>query len=198
MLLRLFSPAILPIILVGGIYSASPMVAAYKLHEAIRAGDVATVEQKVDWGSVRESLRGSLKERVADIKANASKQPTMFKRFKARLAGSVAPMFLGRVLDRQVTPATFVDYLAAKKKIDPWLTRMKRRLAGLDSQDVTAMPPEQRGGGMLDRIKRAAFVNPAKFAIEVSDKFEASRHYQAVFELRDFEWLLTEVRVLKR
>ncbi len=198
MLLRLLSPAFLPILLVGGAYSASPMLAAYKLHESIRAGDIATVEQRVDWASVRDSLRGSLKERIADLKANAGKQPTMWKRFKARLAGSVAPMFLGRVLDRQVTPATFVDYLAAKKKIDPWLTRMKRRLAGLDSQDAAAMPPERRGAGMLDRVKRASFVSLTRFAIEVGDKFEPSRSYEAVMELRDFEWKLTEVRVLKR
>ena len=198
MLLRLLSPAFLPVLLVGGAYSASPMVAAYNLHESIRAGDVATVEKKVDWDSVRDSLRASLKERVADMKANAGKQPTLLKRLKARLAGTVAPLFLGRILDRQVTPASFVDYMAAKKKIDPWLTRMKRRLAGLDSQDVTAMPPELKGGGMLDRIKRATFINPVKFAIEVSDKFEASRSYETIFELRDFEWLLTEVRVLKK
>ena len=72
-MLRLFSPAILPILLVVGAYTASPMVAAYQLHESIRAGDVATVEKKVDWVSVRESLRGSLKDRVADVRANAAK-----------------------------------------------------------------------------------------------------------------------------
>ena len=198
MLLRLLSPAFLPILLVGGAYSASPMVAAYHLHESIRSGDVAAVEKRVEWDSVRNSLRGSLKERVADLKSNAHKQPTMWKRFKARLAGSVAPMFLGRMLDRQITPAAFVDYMAAKKKIDPWLTRMKRRLAGLDGQDAAAMPPDQKGAGMLDRIKRAAFINLGKFAIEVGDKFDTSRSYEAVLELRDFEWKLTEVRMLSK
>ncbi len=51
-----FLAAAAAVLLVGGAYAASPFVTLYRLHEAIRTGDAATVRQLVDWDSVRDGL----------------------------------------------------------------------------------------------------------------------------------------------
>lgn len=200
---RFLRPALLPILIVVAAYSASPFVAAYRLHESIRNGDVAAVENQVEWQSVRESLRGSIKEHIAIAAIDRDVSPGFFKRLKYKIANKVAPLFLGSMLDKRVTAQGFVDYMAAKKKIDPFLARARRwpgRIFGMSASaaEPAAVEPPKPVMGMLNRITSVSFETFSRVAFEVSDKFDPNRAYRAVLELKDFAWKLTEVRVLTR
>ena len=47
-------------VIAGVIYLGSPMLAAWEIRQAIRTGDKATLEHRVDWTSVRATLNRSL------------------------------------------------------------------------------------------------------------------------------------------
>ena len=200
---RFLRPALLPILFVVAVYSASPFVAAYRLHESIRSGDVAAVEGQVEWSTVRESLRGSIKEHLAIAAVDRDVTPSFFKRLKYKIANKLSPLFLGSMLDKRVSAQGFVDYMAAKKKIDPFLARARRvpgRFFASTAEAGTVAVAEQPkpAMGMLDLIQSIEVPSLTQIAFVVSDKFDPSRAYRAVLELRDFAWMLTEVRVLTR
>ena len=128
--------------------------------------------------------------------------PSFFKRLKYKIANKLAPLFLGSVLDKRVTAQGFVDYMAAKKQIDPFLARVRRlpgRVFGGTAEAASAVVELPKPVmGMLDRIQNIEIPSLTQVAFVVRDKFDPSRAYRAVLELRDFAWMLTEVQVLTR
>ncbi len=56
---RRVSAILLLALLAAGVYSATPFLAMWQIREALRSGDITTLERKVDWVSVRRSLKQS-------------------------------------------------------------------------------------------------------------------------------------------
>src|ERR1041384_4718751 len=83
-------------------YWAWPLHAALEIREAMKSGDSATLARRIEWHSVRASLKASLgPEAVARLEADSeSPQPTLWQRIKA----TVAPRLAVSVIDRYVTP----------------------------------------------------------------------------------------------
>ena len=85
----------LVLMLGGGMYLASPFFAAWTLRHAIKNGDTATIEQKVVWSSVRESLRTSIARHqrllpeINDIGAKID--PTIWQRVRSAFGTSGRP-----------------------------------------------------------------------------------------------------------
>jgi Protein of unknown function (DUF2939) len=80
-------------------YGAYPYVTLYRLGQAIRTGDAATLQAMVNWDSVREGIKEDICDMVAD-------QPT-----QAKASGQLPPFGAGfmrgiatNVIDKQVTP----------------------------------------------------------------------------------------------
>ena len=73
-------------VLAGAAYIASPFWAAWSLREAIRTSDTAVLERKIEWDSVRATLKESLVKHaklVPEIAAdNEAVRPGLWQRVK--------------------------------------------------------------------------------------------------------------------
>ena len=168
-------------------YLASPFMAAWSLRHAIRTNDIATIEQKVIWSSVRESLRSSIakhQQLLPEVnEMGASVVPTMWQRMKSTFGASM----LDRFIETYVTPEG-LPKLFQYKKI--WTVNVK----GDEDEEKLALP--ERVKRFYSRVVRAEFQSPTKVEIEIRDKNTAERRYVSVMELHGFEWKLASVRVV--
>lgn len=156
----------------GAALAASPMIAAYRLHEAVERGDVRTIEAAVDWPSVRHSLKSSVsRAMIADAEARRANLGT-FRRIGYKIGDAFAPYFVDRMIAKQMTPEGFVAYA---RQTEPATSRPAR---------------------MVDLIERAAYTGLSRFEIDVRDRLDRSRRYRAVFTRRLLTWTLTEVQLL--
>ena len=176
-------------------YGLWPLHAALQIRRAIVAGDTATLARKIEWEPLRTSLKTSLSpETIAKLAADPdAPTPTLWQRIKA----VVAPKVADTVIDRYVTP----EYL-------PVLLGYRRIYRGtiqpaLGVQEApTALADTWLGGTHLDRfasfwsrVRRAVFLSPTRFVLEVEDKYKPGRRYIGTLELKGWEWKLTGLTV---
>lgn len=156
----------------GAALAASPLIAAYRLHEAILNGDVPAIEAAVNWPSVRHSLKSSVSQvMIADAEARRS-ELGMFHRIGYKIGDAFVPYFVDRMIAKQMTPQGFIDYVR---------------------QPVAATSRPTR---IFNLIERAAYTSLDRFEIDVRDKLDRSRRYRAVFTRNLLTWTMTEVRLL--
>lgn len=185
--MRRFTLLGLTVLLLGAAgYLASPFVAAWTLRHAIMNGDTATIEQKVVWSSVRDSLKTSI-ARHHQLLPEANElgekvDPTMWQRVKAVFGQSM----LDRFIETYVTPEGLPKLFHYRRM---WNTNVKGE-------------PDERTLAMADRVKRfyhrvvrAEFQTPTRVEIELKDKNTPDRRYVTVMELHGFEWKLASLRV---
>jgi len=196
----------LAVVLSAGAYASAPIVAAVQIREAVRSGDTARLEEKVDWNSVRKALKASIGESRKVIgeltDAAGVPRPGMWQRLKV----AVLPFLADPVIDRYVS-AEGVPKLYAWRQT--WGERI--HVAGDAARAPftrTATSPAATPRGWLDgfglgrmvsaarRVKRWSFVSPARFEIDLLDRIARGRTWQAVLELRGLSWKLTEMRIV--
>ena len=167
-------------------YLASPFVAAWTLRNAIRAGDTKTIEQKIVWHSLRESLRVSIAKHQQLLpeatEMGAQVQPTVWQRVRSAFGTSM----LDRFIETYVTPEG-LPHLFRYKKI--WTVSVKGEV------DEEKLDFADRVGRLYRRVVRAEFQSPTRVEIEVMDKNTPDRRYVSVMELHGFEWKLASLQV---
>jgi hypothetical protein len=175
--------------LLGLGYAAYPLLTAWSIREAIRAGDAGYLGAKVEWESVRASMRQSLAAAALDSPAAQAGDarggragPALWRRFRAYFAARA----VNRIVDAYVTPAGFSQLFSYRKLY-------RDHVVG--EEEATALPWHVRFARFWTRVKRAEFQTPARFEIEMADRDNPSRHYIGLFELRGLEWKLTALRV---
>jgi hypothetical protein len=176
-------------------YGLWPLYTALEIRQAVVAGDTATLTCKIEWEPLRASLKTSLSpETIAKLAADPdAPKPTLWQRFKA----AVAPKVADTVIDLYVTP----EYL-------PVLLGYRRIYRGtIQPALLPQEPPTMLAGTFLDgtgidrfasfwsRVRRAVFLSPTRFELEVQDRFNAGRRYTGTFELKGWEWKLTGLSV---
>jgi Protein of unknown function (DUF2939) len=183
-------------------YMASPFLAAYLLHGAIKQGYVAYIEPRVDWLSVRASLKESITARLAEQSVQRT-DDGLWSSLKHEVVDTVSPYVLDYMIDNKVTAAGFVDYLKPKpaSKKEPTLEMYRGRwnlsvITPVEAAEITLKTPEIPGADMLKRIDRAQFTSLTSFEFEVRDRFDEGRRYRATLELKHYQWMLTRVDVL--
>ena len=181
---------------IGIAYIAWPLLTAWQIREAIIAGDTVTLERKVEWASVRASLKGSLS---AETKARLEKDPnapapSLWQRIKATLAPSLAES----AVDRYVTPENLPSFFGYR---ETYRTTIRPAL-GL-KEPPTVLANTVFAGTLLDRmvsfyarVRRAVFYSLTRFEVEVIDRYQPERRYVSTFELKGWEWKLTALAVL--
>ena len=183
----LASKLLIAILLMGGtLYIASPFYAAWSIRQAIKTNDVALLENKVDWKSVRFSLRQSIAQHAqllpAAIREGRKVRPTMWQRIKAVFGANM----LDRFMDRYITPTGM-----------PRLYRLKygyrTKVTGLPRDET--IPVDQRLQGLIKRIHRAEFMSFGRVELEIEDRDQPDRHIVAEMSLSGFEWKLTRLIV---
>jgi hypothetical protein len=191
----------------AGAYASAPLVAAWQIREAVRSGDTVRLQEKVDWPSVRKSLKSSLDESRSAIReltdAAGIPRPGIWQRIKM----AAVPFLADPLIDRYVTAE-------GASKLYAWRQTWARRAqsvrtaaqvsASLVAASVTRAPEgwlDRLGAGraldVVRRVKRWGFVSPIRFEIELADRIVHGRTWQASLEVRGLAWKLTEMRVFE-
>jgi hypothetical protein len=193
-LLKLFIFLVLPLCLA---YVAWPIHAALQIREAMIAGDVATLYRKIDWDDLREHLKNTLKpETIQRLALNPDgPPPTLWQRIKAAIAPSIADS----VIDRYVTPEHLPVMLGYHRSVRGKLVPIA---PVPQPEPPTVLADTYFGGTPIDefasfwkRVRRAVFLSPGRFEMEVEDKYKPNRRYVGTFELRGFEWKLVALSI---
>ena len=169
-------------------YVASPFVAAWNLREAVKAGNVEFVQAKVQWDTVRASLKTSLAKHP-DLFAEASMagenvKPTLWQRIKS----SFGVTMMDRFIESYVTPEGL-------PKLFQYRQAWRDNISG-DTAELAATPRLERMKQFYDRINRAEFQSVSKVEIEMQDRKKPERRYVSTMELIGFDWKLTALRVI--
>lgn len=172
-------------------YIGYPFATAWTIREAIRGGDAAYLEHKVDWDSVRTTLRGSLTHVAFDMPdptdesvETPSLKPGLWKRVKAYFGKGA----LDRFVASYVTPEGLPQLFAYRKMY-------RQRVHGEVEPEKTLANLPERLSAFWARVVRAEFKSLSAFEMEVKDKYDPDRHYVGLLELRGYEWKLTELRI---
>jgi hypothetical protein len=179
-------------------FLASPFLAAWDLRQAMKTGDTATLERRVDWPSVRASLHksyGPTQQMLSEItEAGGAPKPGFWQ----RVVSATVPMLSGTAIDYYVTP-TGVPQLFSWR--ETWRQKVRPAI-GLSEPPMVLAGTAFEGTSvdkvlsMLKRVDRAAFTSPMRLELELRDRYTETRSYRAVMELRGLTWTLTEVYVL--
>jgi len=176
-------------------YLAWPVFAALEIREAIVAGDTETLNRKIDWEALRASLKASISaETIARLTADPdAPKPTLWQRMKAVMAPSMADS----IVDRYVTPEN-LPILLGYRRVYGGTVRPALGLA----EPPTALAGTWLASSSLDRlasfwtrVRRAVFLSPTRFVLEVEDKYRPGRNYVGTFALTGWEWKLTGLTV---
>ena len=191
-------------LILAGYYICSPLIAAHKLREAVRAADTAAIQTMIDWPSFRASVRRTIAHNaklipVAEGVARRDR-PTMWQRVRSLFGHSM----LDRFVERYITPDGLPKLYHAKSR---WYARSERAR----SRELTA--PDARGQEMplasivpisvqtlWRRIKRAEFKSPFRFVLEMEDRHKPNRLIESTFQLTNIslhglDWKLTDVAI---
>lgn len=176
-------------------YGGSALVAAWQVREAMRNGDIATLQERVDWASVRRSLKSSIGETgevIAEISESAGAQrPSLWARFKS----AALPFVSDPLIDRYVTPE-------AAPKLYSWRQSWRNRVetgatdAGGDWTGLFGGTGVGRALRVTRKIQRLALVSPGRIEIVIGDTFPKRRQWFIAMELRSTRWTVTEIRAL--
>lgn len=168
---------------VGG-YTVSPLATAYALNCAIKSGDSATMNSLVDWGSVKDSLRASILQRLDEKALVRPDHPGWYQSVKFSIADAVSPYMVDHVLSQRVTPEGFTTYMGPHSP-----KAEAARAAGLD-------PDTMPSAAVATRIHHAYFTDLTHFEIEIVDRWDAGKVFCATLELHGLMWQLANVRML--
>lgn len=186
---------LMPLLLLATAYVAWPLASALAIREAMRDGNVEVLNARVEWDSVRASLKSSLTPEAIARLADDPEAPkrSVWQSVKA----AVAPRFADTVIDRYVTPENLPVFLGYRETYKGTI----RPALGL-KEPPTVLAGTLLAGGSLDkglsfwkRVRRAVFTSPRRVLLEVEDQYHAGRRYTGTMELRGFSWKLTGLSI---
>jgi len=164
-------------------YIASPFVTAWTIREAIKAGDSAYLEHKIEWPTVRASLKQSLGKFAFSASGDMTElpaSPTLWQKIKTYVGQGA----LDRFVETTVTPTGMSGLLSLRKGYQ----------AALTGDDVKP-PLLTRMRSVWSRVTRAEFHSFDRFEMDMIDKHAPERTIACVLERRGVEWKMTELRV---
>ncbi|AHB48571.1 hypothetical protein W911_09515 [Hyphomicrobium nitrativorans NL23] len=171
-------------------YIASPFVGAWFLREAIRNGDTAYLAERIEWQTVRETLRGSLMEFATGPVPVASGDTAVTQRgLWQRIKAGLGRRAIDGMVDAYITPEGLPQLFNVRQFY-------RESVSGQAAADA-ALPWPERARLFWSRVKRAEFHSPTEFEIEMADRNDPTRHYVGLMKLRGLSWKLTELRVRK-
>ena len=166
-------------------YIGSPFYTAWSIREAVRNGDSAYLEHRIDWPGVRATLAPAISQIAFDIpdpEAAPQQKPGLWKRFKAYIGQGA----VNRAIDSYVTPEGLPQLFAARKAYRDYVAGQP------DDSKISVTDRIKRAWA---RVKRAEFTSLTTFEIDMLDKLDPDRMYQGKLALDGFGWKLKELRV---
>ncbi len=185
-------------------YAIWPFWSVYQLRQALKAGDLPAIDARVEWQTVRTSLRQSLLSRLAA--PNSMRAPTgpvgpspgswrtMWRNVKSAITVSVVE----NTVDRLLTPAGLARLFAARetyrRDVLPSLgiNKPKGPLNGtwLEGGRI------ERAVVQIKRLKAIDIISPTRVEMKVQTRYNPNRHYITVLQLKDYTWKLVGLRLL--
>lgn len=178
----------------GALFIASPLRAAWALREAVTGSDVTYLEAKVHWPAVRETMRQSMLRVAIDAPLAEPGQPvaptppptSAWARLKHRVKTYAGRRVVNKMVEDYINAEGFPKLYRARRAahtVTSWSRQQENSTAYARFREVWS------------RIRRAEFVSLTSFAIEIEDEFDAGRKYAAIFELKRSEWILTALHI---
>jgi hypothetical protein len=176
-------------------YMAWPVVTALQIRDAMIRGDSITLNRKIEWESLRASLKASISpDEAARLAADPdAPPPSLWQRVKVAVGASVT----NTVVDRYVTPKRLPVLVGYRRM---WRGTVQPAI-GVE-EPPTALANTMLGGSAIDRfvsfwkrLRSAIFHSPTYLEIEVADKYTPARTYRATLELVGWEWKLTRMAI---
>lgn len=188
------------IVMVGALYIASPLLAAYKLRAAVQTGDTRTIERMIIWPSFRESVRHTIihNANLLPVAEGAVRNipPTLWQRVRSVFGHSL----LDRFIERYISPQGLPELYRARSN---WHQRpgnqpREVRQASVVPGHILVVPDHILNA--WKRIKRAEFITPFNFVLETEDPHKTARLIRSTFQLTNvgifgFDWKLSAVSV---
>lgn len=169
-------------------YITYPLATVWTIREAMRNGDARYIEAKIEWPTVRETLRQSMLEyAIGPTPVAAPRSPPAKVGFWKSIKNGLSRRAVDKMVADYVTPEGLPQLFSARQF---YRTNISGEQAKLD-----AMPWHERAASFWQRIKRAEFHSPAEFEIEMADRHDPARHYVGLLKLRGLEWKLVELRL---
>jgi Protein of unknown function (DUF2939) len=196
-----------------GAYGIWPVLSAFEIKQAVKAGDVATLERKVHWAPVRASLKASLAQLQPAV-AKAETDEAGIRRgnsFWSRIKAAATPMLAESFIDRYVTPEGISQIQQARRGgwrsvlgLAPQIPEGPANASianALQGGEAGAHADGEQGGigkfiAFYQRLLRARFHSLSKVEFEIADRGTPGRSYISQFELSNFEWKLASLRVV--
>jgi len=175
-------------LLLAAAYIAYPIMTAWTIREAIRTGHSEYLAHKLEWPTVRTTLRASLTEYTlgpTPVAAPGAEPPK--PGFWQRVRNSLSRSAVDNLVETYVTPEGLPQLFGMRQFY-------RENISG-DQAALDAMPWHERVKGFWSRIKRAEFHSPTVFEIEMADRNDPTRHYVGLLKLRGVEWKLIELRL---
>jgi hypothetical protein len=176
-------------------YMAWPFVTALQIRDAMIRGDTITLNRKIEWESLRSSIKASITPDVAARLAAdpEAPPPSLWQRVKVAVGASVT----NTVVDRYVTPERLPVLVGYRRM---WRGTVQPAI-GVE-EPPTALATTMLGGTAIDRfvsfwkrLRSAIFHSPTYLEIEVVDKYTPARTYKATLEIVGCEWKLTRMTI---
>lgn len=188
--LRRLVVGLIGLLLVSGVaFAASPLVTAWMIREAVRTGDAAYLEHKIDWPAVKETLKVSLTRyalKQPDPEAEASeppRKPGLWQRFKSYLGERA----VDKLVENYATPTGLPQLFTYGRT---YQTAIKG-----EPDETETLSGLERMRRFWSRVKRTEFKSLSEFEIELADKHDAERHFVGLLRLDGLGWKLVALHV---
>jgi hypothetical protein len=178
---KLIMPILAAMSLLTACYFVVPFWTALELKRAIRNGDAATVEARVEWDTLRTSLRESLTEQAPQEARRRFNRIPFIQKYAERFATSYSRPVVDKMVDNFGTAEGLIRLMSWKEAT--FGKKPPKTLTGIASE-------------MSSHIKRVAFVSLTRLETVITDRNDPKRHIFSALELRNTGWKLTEVRIL--
>ena len=170
---------LLGIILLGfALYTASPFFAIYDLKRALESGDAGSLQERIDFPEIRQSLKEQMRASFMQGLAKDEESNAL----ATGLALAFGPALIDGLIDSVVTPAGISNLIWNAKFPSP------RK----DGEPLKDTEPDQKSEQKHFNFSYAWFSGPTSFKVISKDKDLVLR-----FHLRDFKWKLFNIELPK-
>lgn len=173
------------------LYVAGPLWAGWSLRQAMRARDIATLEARVDWTTLRANIKPRLAQAIRDSADTSGTVGGILKRAVGSAVSDAA-------VETMVTPANLSRLLAGREfalKRFPGMTKPAPDKAPAPSEGDPEVPDDPMP---TRRLRWAFFESPTRFRVEAVQPRLPDSRVVAILGLQGFGWKLIDVDVIKK
>jgi len=173
-------------------YVGWPAWSSYRIYEALEKNDATTLERKIDFPSVRDSLKPAIKAQV-DKMLDRTMGDAAGQLRDGRLRQQIGPQLMESVLNKIVTPQSIASLYAWRGDVSQVIKDVKEIREIGTATDGADIPGSAKPSALrLSNIKRFAFTSPTSFEIGIAKDASGSEPDLTVqMGFRDLDWKLT-------